>query len=472
MNARSATFSSNEIISDLTGSVEYLIKHFQQIISFNLNIKDADSLEKLEIDLHAKATKLADMISALKLQEAINSDELHKAEQGLVKSYPKKMKNMGKRSITIRMLGGTVVTIEATYYHQKSDTKQKSKKGFYPKLALLGIHDRCTPALSSRVSLFATAACSLEEAKRLMSTLYLFRLDIKTIRMICKRFAMRARASFQEEECPVEDEFKGKRVVVSADGGRVRTRVNKRGKKTKKNRSRYKTDWREPKLILVYVINKDGEKDRKISPIMDASLNGPDATFAMLLYYLKKLGVAAADQLLFISDGAVWIWDRVADLITKLGIDFNQCILALDFYHAVEHLTSFASQLKWEQPEIKKWVNKQRRRLLNGKLDVFIQEIELLCKNSKNDLLIREREYFEKHFQHMRYKEIKDKKFPIGSGGVESGIRRVINLRLKGPGIFWHEDMVDAMLLLRSYYKAGRWNLLENMAISGGLYVN
>ncbi len=75
-------------------------------------------------------------------------------------------------------------------------------------------------------------------------------------------------------------------------------------------------------------------------------------------------------------------------------------------------------------------------------------------------------------YPHMLYKEIKDKKLPIGSGGVESGIRRVINLRLKGPGIFWHEDSVDAMLLLRSYYKAGRWNVLQNMAFNGGLIVN
>src|SRR5436190_22680473 len=95
-----------------------------------------------------------------------------------------------------------------------------------------------------------------------------------------------------------------------------------------------------------------------------------------------------------------------------------------------------------------------------------------LCDDSRNDHILREQEYFNKHLPHMRYKEIKDKKLPIGSGGVESGIRRVINLRLKGPGIFWHEDMVDAMLLLRSYYKAGRWNLLENMAFNGGLILN
>lgn len=472
MHARSITRSSSEIISNLLSSVECLINEFQHINLSSMNISDAESLERLETDLHAKAAKLADLTCAMKLQEALNSDALNQAEQELVKLYPKKMKNMGKRTVTIHMLGGTLVTIEATYYHQKSDSRQRSRKGFYPKLILLGIHDGCTPTLCSRASLFATAACSLKEAQQLMGTLYGFRLDVKTIRIICKRFAMRARVSFQAETTLIEEEFRGKRVVVSADGGRVRTRVNKRGRKTKKNRSRYKTDWREPKLILVYVINENGEKDRKISPMMDASLNGPDATFAMLLYYLKKLGVAAADQLLFISDGAIWIWDRIANLIEQLGIELEQCLFALDFYHAVEHLTSFASQLKWKQSDVKKWVNKQRRRLLNGKLDIFIQEIELLCKDSKNDLLIREREYFEKHLQHMRYKEIKDKKFPIGSGGVESAIRRVINLRLKGPGIFWHEDMVDAMLLLRSYYKAGRWNLLENMAISGGLYVN
>jgi hypothetical protein len=473
MRARSiVTPSSSEIISNLNSSVESIVKELQLIELFTTKTFDANSFERLEIALHEKMSKLADMMAAVTLQQAINDTGLDEAEKELIKSSPKKMKNMGRRRITIRMLGGTLATIEANYYHQKSDTKNRGRKGFYPRLLLLGIHDRCTQALGSRISLFATAACSFEEAKRLMQTLYGFRLDIKTIRIVCKRFAMRARASFKAGEVPLEEEFKGRRVVISADGGRIRTRANKRGRKTKKNRSRYKTDWREPKLILIYVVNSDGEKDRKIPPIMDASLDGPDTTFAMLIYYLKKLGVAAADQLLFVSDGAVWIWDRINDLITTLGIDLKQCVLALDFYHAVEHLTDFATQMKWNSTDSKKWVGKQRRRLTNGKLDIFIQEINRHCEGSKNNLLLREQEYFNKHLPHMRYKEIKDKNLPIGSGGVESGIRRVINLRIKGPGIFWHEDMADAMLLLRSFYKAGRWDLLKNMAILGGLRIN
>jgi hypothetical protein len=304
-----------------------------------------------------------------------------------------------------------------------------------------------------------------------METLYGFQLDVKKIRLIFKRFAMRARATYELEKVPLTEEFKGKRVVVSTDGGRVRTRRNKKGNKTKKKRTRYHTDWREPKLILIYVVNEKGEKERKIPPFMDASLEGPDAVFSMLLYYLKKLGVGLADQLVFVSDGAVWIWERVKKLIVDLGYPLKQCWMVLDFYHAVEHLSSIASQKKWSKGDAKKWVNKQRKRLLNGKLELFIHAIKEICSKTKNKILLREQAYFKTHLPHMRYKEIKEAGLPMGSGGVESGIRRVVNMRLKGPGIFWKEEFADAMLLLRSYYKANRWNLLKNMAFIGGLNV-
>ena len=52
---------------------------------------------------------------------------------------------------------------------------------------------------------------------------------------------------------------------------------------------------------------------------------------------------------------------------------------------------------------------------------------------------------------------------------MESTVRRVVNLRLKGAGIFWHEESANAMLLLRSYYKAGRWNLLEKLSLTTDL---
>ncbi len=477
--AREATFLwvvilMNNVVSSKTGiaalraNVESLIS---EIEAGQMECSSADDFEKFEMEVQRRMLEIADRLCGLKLQAVLDQEELNKGEKELLKGLPKKYKNMGSRTVKIRMLGGTEIEVKLPYYHQKSDLKQLKKKGvkgLYPKLLLLGIHDGCTSGLISRMSLFATAACSLDESKRLMETLYGFRLDVKLIRRVLRRFALRARMCFESGAVQLDEEFRGRRVVVSTDGGRVRIRKKKRGKKTNKGRCRYKTDWREPKLILIYVLGENGEKDRHTPSVMDASMNGPDATFAMLLYYLKKLGVSAADTLLFVSDGAKWIWDRVNKLIADLGINMSQCVLVLDFYHAVEHLTSIASQ-KWTGAHVKSWVKAQKKRLLGGKYQIFMEKIEEICTGSENALLLREREYFKNHLAHMHYKEIKDAKLPIGSGGVESGIRRVINLRLKGPGIFWTEEMADAMLLLRSYYKAGRWNLLKSMAFIGGV---
>src|SRR5207302_6184806 len=66
----------------------------------------------------------------------------------------------------------------------------------------------------------------------------------------------------------------------------------------------------------------------------------------------------------------------------------------------------------------------------------------------------------------MDYARVAALKLPIGSGAIESAIRRVVNLRLKGPSIYWHETSAEAVLLLRSYYKAGRWNHLERQALT------
>ncbi len=58
------------------------------------------------------------------------------------------------------------------------------------------------------------------------------------------------------------------------------------------------------------------------------------------------------------------------------------------------------------------------------------------------------------------------KGLPIGSGAMESAIRRVVNLKLKGASIYWLQENAEAMFMLRSYFKAGRWNMLKQLAFS------
>ncbi len=49
---------------------------------------------------------------------------------------------------------------------------------------------------------------------------------------------------------------------------------------------------------------------------------------------------------------------------------------------------------------------------------------------------------------------------------MESAIRRVINLKMKGNSIFWYPESANPILLLRSFFKSGRWNLLAQMAFA------
>lgn len=58
----------------------------------------------------------------------------------------------------------------------------------------------------------------------------------------------------------------------------------------------------------------------------------------------------------------------------------------------------------------------------------------------------------------MQYRTFVAAKLPTGSGAIESAVRRVVNLRMKGNGTFWRIENAEAMLMLRGYLKAGRFD--------------
>ena len=85
-----------------------------------------------------------------------------------------------------------------------------------------------------------------------------------------------------------------------------------------------------------------------------------------------------------------------------------------------------------------------------------------VCCGRNAKAIDTEIDYFRKRRKLMRYDEFATRGIPLGSGAVESAVRRVVNLRLKGPAIFWREHSAEAMLHLRAYLKAGRWGEIMN----------
>jgi hypothetical protein len=139
----------------------------------------------------------------------------------------------------------------------------------------------------------------------------------------------------------------------------------------------------------------------------------------------------------------------------------------LDFYHAVEHLSRVADLQKgWGKSQRKRWTTKYRRLLLKGKTDEVIGAIRQVCYRKKNKKLGTERDYFIRNRDRLCYDKITHEGLPIGSGSVESAVRRVVNLRLKSASTYWLRETAEAMLMLRSYFKAGRWNTLKKLSFS------
>ena len=79
--------------------------------------------------------------------------------------------------------------------------------------------------------------------------------------------------------------------------------------------------------------------------------------------------------------------------------------------------------------------------------------IDAVCGCRPGKALKRERESFKRNGGkgRMDNARVAALKLPIGSGALESAIRRVVNLRLKGPSISWHKTSAEAVLLCRSY---------------------
>src|SRR5436305_13069012 len=67
--------------------------------------------------------------------------------------------------------------------------------------------------------------------------------------------------------------------------------------------------------------------------------------------------------------------------------------------------------------------------------------------------------YLDKHLEagHLDYAALQRRGLPVGSGAIESAIRRVVNQRLKGNGLMWCEENAEGMLLLRAAALTGRW---------------
>jgi hypothetical protein len=273
---------------------------------------------------------------------------------------------------------------------------------------------------------------------------------------------------FRAGELPAGNEFAGKSVAAEIDGGRVRVRtiVKKSRVSGKTKRKKFRVEWREPKVVILFELDKKGRMVRGSRPVIDGTLQGPDALIELVAFHLHRMGAAKANVLTFAADGAPWIWKRLDWIAAQVGLETWRVVEVLDWCHAVHHVSVALAALRLAEGQRNELYKQLRGLLKNGKSRDVIAELETLAADEdKESSVWREIRYLTRHSDagRLRYNCFRCRGVPIGSGAIESTIRRVINLRLKGNGIYWTEDNAEAVIQLRAAVVSGRWEeILEH----------
>jgi len=257
--------------------------------------------------------------------------------------------------------------------------------------------------------------------------------------------------------------LKAKRVLIAVDGGRLRQRKNKRGPIAKGNKQRgFHSDWIEPKLFTLYVIDENGEIVKEIAPFVDGTTGKVRQFIELLEHYLIHLGIERALEVVLLGDGAPWIWDRIPKLIMSVGGDDVKLTEIIDWTHAKQNLNKAFETLSAKK-QAKVNFEYFKNLLFSGQIMKIVTELkELLNVRASSKIIKKLKSYFIPNICRMQYEINRAMKLPIGSGVIESAIRRVINLRLKSPGSFWKLDFAETMLYLRAQVLYGRWENLKN----------
>lgn len=438
-----------------------------------------------EKEIYEEAARAGDELIMVQLLKAHNDKEFVKqAVDEAYENSENKLVNKGWKGTRILLPGGNILLIKTPYLrvNRKKQCGRKRRKrgkkgtGIYPVLRKLGVLDGVSPALRSEISLLTVQSSSYQECVEMLNRRGL-EIAPSTVKRIAEftantNISLRDAALKSAMSIPISSNgaVSNKRVRVSLDGGRVRTRKNKNGRKTKKGKHRFSTPWREPRVIVIDILDDEGEKTKLRLPLYDSLIKDADVTFSLLIGYLRLLGAAHASVIEFISDGADWIWERVDLLISEAEIPESKLIRVLDFYHASEHLHSTVELCQNLSAKERKKLYKELRHILRHEpwgIQKVIERLKEYQKTRRAKKMQKALKYFEKHKEHMDYYGLDRKKLPIGSGQVESAVRRVINLRFKAPGSFWNEERVEKFMHLRSCFKSGRWDEMMSGVLRG-----
>lgn len=237
--------------------------------------------------------------------------------------------------------------------------------------------------------------------------------------------------------------------VIGTDGAYIDTREE---------------SWKETKIGLCYNIKdmytwhyKNGEIGRRITKKDLVAYIGNAEEFK---YHLLALGlrnnVFMHNQIISITDGAVWIKNMIAEL-------FPDAIHILDLCHVKERISKFGKLNIRGKHKKEEWVRSVNDLIENGKTDDVLKKLEPFSDKKNQDDDTNLYGYISKRRNQMKYDEYRDKGYPVGSGAQESANKYGMQDRMTLQGQRWKKERGQGVLALKCRYESERWSTVEEL---------
>jgi hypothetical protein len=213
---------------------------------------------------------------------------------------------------------------------------------------------------------------------------------------------------------------------------------------------------REVKLCCVFTQTTVDEEGR---PVRDPHSSSylvtfdPAAGFGTLMAAeAHRRGAARIRQLVFLGDGAAWIWNLA-------GQHFPEATQIVDLYHAREHLHDLAKLPEFMLGDHKQaWLGQRLTELDDGDIDAICAAAPAFpLAGSKAADLNTALRYFQRNAHRMRYAHFKKLGMFVGSGAVEAGCKAIVGQRCKLSGMRWTQAGATGILTLCCLEASDRW---------------
>ncbi len=365
------------------------------------------------------------------------------------------------RPLKLRIATGKQVEVTSPYVKQTGKDWDGSRHLLADHWSIIG---GGSPALVDKVGYCSALGPSYDLAHQTLSK-FGVAISLSSVRDMTNHLASHC-FDYGEEKLALEPEetLAGKRVVISTDGGRSRTRLYS-GEVNEMGHPTYQTPWREPKLFVIDVLNDQGQPERHELPIYGCRFSESDM-LNLLARYLKRLEIDKAKHVQILADGAPWIWNNVKPLLQTLNVDPSRITETLDYYHSLQYVHDLVDNMpkRIGQKKRKEYLKQFKQWLWQGAASKIVQQCRSIYKRP-GKLIKRYLNYLSKHQNKTQYAVYEQNKLMCGSGIIESGVRRIINLRFKNASTFWIKGIVEKLYFLRAALLSKRWNtLMKNLA--------